>query len=199
MSIIKILLDLFPWNNHPYQKINFTAAFVLYPTPECYVQVIKESDHVGSIYLGRSKSGIKTPPEPALFTLNDYAEAVGVVSDTLPQWKKTHEFQTPSFRQYRLDGTIGDLPCTPRQPTASLTSGLHSHMRILLSPSLRAFRVFNDLGKPECLWTSGNPNLSPESLKLWIAARGKNHEITPLQISVNQILENPESLLPFTP
>jgi hypothetical protein len=117
--IMKVLEDLFPWldlnDDIDCHRIttepifNVSLTFDQQGIVDSLISITEEKG-IGKIWLHtRLKKGIgkiwlhtrfKKRPPPENFALNSVPDAVGVVSFLLPQWKKSHEFQTPVFQPF---------------------------------------------------------------------------------------------------
>jgi hypothetical protein len=195
--IAEVLLNLFPWINpeedvYPRKSslddfLHPHPTFILHPTPRCLIRVYTCPGNVGILVWEIQGEVITT----RRFVLNDFAEAVGTVSEALPQWMESQEFQTSSFGLFHLKGTIQNLPSTPRQLILSME--FDKEFKVLMSPSLGAFQVFSIPGYPWSAWSWCNP------VDYLVWDMGKGHEIKPSQISVNHVLKKPKNLFSFTP
>jgi hypothetical protein len=100
VPIIKVLLETFPWLA-PEKKEDFTFSMAvanLYPTLNCQIKVWTDGDlgHMRFEEADRIGAVIQTGPTKE-FALSDPIEAVGIVSDSLPEWMKTVAFTKSTF------------------------------------------------------------------------------------------------------
>jgi hypothetical protein len=110
-EIIKVLMGVFPWlDPRSDMSVSLTGQVSLMLAPGCRITLwAGQSSRKGIIDCDTQDH----MPEGRVFVVGDEAEAVGVVSELLPEWKKRKEFNEQTFSLYFPDSSTHCILCSP--------------------------------------------------------------------------------------